>query len=297
MCKKRKDESFFLDSGATLCYNEFTNQSPKGENGANKNMKLSKILMIALCLLLCLTVTVGCDTGKEPNETEPSSSEAATTAADDPLNGETTAGSDETTEPEADVTTDAPASGIGKSEWESRLTAEVFENYTVLIEGEMTVFQNGEEDSTDEIWQKIKITSDKMELSTMAVGEEDPFMMVFDGEIAAAQKLQNSQLFMLILSKYDSFVYDAATDTYSIPETIVLNEIIKGIGISGDEVSLWDIPTQIEFREAVVTFTSDGMLSTLVCDYTQTMEMYGATISASGKTTWTFTDFGTTVIE
>ena len=119
------------------------------------------------------------------------------------------------------------------------------------------------------------------------------FTLVYDGEVAESQKIQNSHLFLFILREYDNFVYDADTNTYIIPETVVMEDVVKSIGEGG---KMFDVEVRIEIREAVVTFTDDGMLSTFTCDYTQTMYM-DQTITTSGQTTWTFSDFGTTVIE
>ena len=233
------------------------------------NTKFAKIFMVILCLSLCLTFAVGCDTEEEPTETE-----AATTI--------------ETT-----------FDGIEQSEWDSKFTDNVFQNYTVIFEGKMSVTQDGVYDSTSDVWQKIKVTSDKIEIALGAseVGSPDgsgETTMTFDGEAAETQKIQNSQLFLLILRDYDNFEYDAETDTYIIPEPIVLNEVLKGMHGDG---TLFDVPTKIEIREAIVTFTEDGILSTFRCDYSQTMDMGDQIVTTSGKTTWTFTDFGTTVIE
>ena len=233
------------------------------------NTKISKIIIIILCLSLCFTFAVGCDTEEEITETE------ATTA------------------------TETTFDGIEKSEWDLKFTDEAFQNYTVVFEGKMSVTENGEYDSTSDVWQKIKVTSDKIEITARAseVGSPDgsgEFTLTFDGEAAEAQKIQNSQLFLLILRDYEIFEYDAEKDTYIIPEPIVLEEVLKGVQGDG---TLFDVPTKIEIREAIVTFTEDGMLSAFSCDYTQTMNMGEKIVKTSGKTTWTFTDFGTTAIE
>ena len=80
----------------------------------------------------------------------------------------------------------------------------------------------------------------------------------------------------------------------NINEPIVIEEI--GYGVHGDG-SLFEIPLIIEFKDAVVTFADNGMISTLVCDYSQTMDFGDRIVVSAGQTTWTFADFGTTVIE
>ena len=96
------------------------------------NTKISKIIIIILCLSLCFTFAVGCDTEEEITETE------ATTA------------------------TETTFDGIEKSEWDLKFTDEAFQNYTVVFEGKMSVTENGEYDSTSDVWQKIKSGEYKM---------------------------------------------------------------------------------------------------------------------------------------
>lgn len=58
----------------------------------------------------------------------------------------------------------------------------------------------------------------------------------------------------------------------------------------------FDVPAVIEMREATVELSADGSLVKLVCDYSQKMEL-GIVTETSGITTWTFSNYGTTVIE
>ena len=239
------------------------------------NKKFAKIIGVILCLSLLLTLAVGCDSDEEPTPSE------------------------ESTETEADTTTEAPVVGLEKTAWEAKFSDEVFKNYTVIFEGTMTVTQDGVVDSTSLVWQKIKTTAEKVELTLRASEvasptNSDEVTMSFEGETAEIQKIQNSQLFLTILRKYENFKYNAEANTYTIPEDIVLNEVLKASHRDG---TLFDVPAQIEIREAVVTFSEDGMIATFSCDYSQAMDIGDSIVTTSGKTTWTFTDFGTTVIE
>ncbi len=254
----------------------------------NMNTKLLRSFVSILCLSLCLTALASCDLGGEVKETEPA--ETSSPSTEEPTT-DTNAG--------GETTTEASFDGIDKDEWDVKFSDDVFENYTVIFEGRMSVSQDGQYDSTSDVWQKLKIMSDKIEITARAEEVGSPadsgeVTMVFDGEIAETYKVQNSQLFLLILRDYDSFVYDPEANTYAIPERVIMEEEIKGIGGNGE---LIEVPTRIEFREAVVTFSEDGMISTLVCDYSQTMNTGDQVVITSGETTWTFTDFGTTVIE
>ena len=231
--------------------------------------KLTKLLMAMLCLVLCLAMFAACDQ----------------------TDGETQKPEQEDSEPEVE--------GMAATEWSEKVDAKNFENYTVSMEGRMTVTQNGQEETTADLSQTIKVTSDKVSVTARASvpgqnGETAEFTQTYDGEMAQVYKTQTAQLFLSIIRDYDNFVYDKATNTYKIPETVVVEETLKG---TSSTEGMIDVPTRIEIREAVVTFTNDGKLAKLVSDYSQTMTMDGDSITTAGKTTWTFSNFGTTVIE
>lgn len=249
-------------------------------------MKKTFLVLILACLLVAL-VACGSDevtTAEGTSTTMPV--DTATTPAD-------------TTTTPAD--TEAPG-GISETEWNGMLSDEMFENYTFVMEGEMTVTQNGEVQSTSDVKERIKIASDKISIELFAADTDseatDSEAMVFDGEYAAALKLQYTEIFVPLLQKYDSFVYDANTKTYKVTETVTIDTVLTGINFYEDEsFEMFDLPATIEMREGEVMLSDDGKLLTFVCDYTQTMNMGGGAIATSGITTWTFSDFGTTVIE
>ena len=92
---------------------------------------------------------------------------------------------------------------------------------------------------------------------------------------------------------------DPETNTYSITETIRIEETAKGISIDPETGApqSFDCPVVIEMREGVVTISEDGKLLKFVCDYSQSMDMHGYITTTMGLTSWTFSDYGTTVIE
>ncbi len=194
--------------------------------------------------------------------------------------------------------------GISENKWDQMLADSVFENYTLSIEGRMTVTQSYESGETvSDMKSILKIASDKISLELFGAEVDgtasDSHVMVLDGDIAEAQKLQNSQLFMLILDGYENFEYDAETGTYKITEAITIKKDLAAIAIGSDgNVQTKMIPSTIEIRNAEATLSDDGKILKLVCDYSQTMEFeVGMVTTTSGVTTWTFSDYGTTVIE
>ena len=174
-----------------------------------------------------------------------------------------------------------------------------FENYTLTVEGTMTVLA-GEEEFVSPMKSICKMTSDKIAITTFDFDQDgnanasDP--IVLDGELALSQKIQNSQIFLIILQEFENFEYDTENNVYKINETITLTKDLKGFSISPDgNISELTIPTTIIVKDAVATLSNDGKILSLVCDYTQSMNMDGG-VTTKGLTTWTFSDYGTTTI-
>lgn len=247
---------------------------------------MKKILILILAALILVSL-VACD-----------DSSVNIPGAD----GVTTPADDTTTLPD-DTTTDEPSQGISTPEWNGMLSAANFENYTVTYEGTRTVVQPGQENVTSNVKQIVKIADDKMQLEIFASdagsSAEDSMKQVFVEEIAAEQKQQNEWLFLTLLAKRESFVYDPETNTYSITETIRIEETVKGISIDPETgvPQSFDCPVVIEMREGVVSISEDGKLLKFVCDSSQSMEIRGEVTTTMGLTTLTFSDYGTTVIE
>lgn len=191
--------------------------------------------------------------------------------------------------------------GINENKWNTMLSDANFENFTLLTEGNMTTTQGGQTFGPYKTKSACKMTADKMALILYDAESDAPIpgdsMEIFEGEIAEAQRQQYTQLFLNILSQYESFSYDADNKIYQIDELTVWNGTIKGISMREEEVQLIDVPCTIEIRNAEAALSVDGKILSLVCDYTQTMTMDGEEIVAFGVTTWTFSDYGTTVIE
>ena len=234
---------------------------------------MKKILILMLVALMIVSL-VACD----DSTVETPSTDGTTTAAD--------------------TTTAAPSQGLAAPEWSNMLSASSFDNYTVTYEGRMTVLP---ENVTADIKQVYKVTADKVAieilLDTSSPDEEDSLVDVFDGEIAQSQKQQCEQLFTLMLSNRESFEYDAETDTYQITETIRIEETLKGISYIDGIKQEFECPTVIEMRDGEVSVSEDGKLMKFTCDYSQTMDLHGQLTTIIGHTTWTFSDYGTTVID
>ena len=234
---------------------------------------MKKILILMLVALMIVSL-VACD----DSTVETPSTDGTTTAAD--------------------TTTAAPSQGLSTPEWSDMLSAASFENYTVTYEGRMTVLP---ENVTSDVKQICKITSDKVSIEifidTGDSFDEDTFVDVYDGNIAQSQKQQCEQIFLLMLSKRDAFTYDAETNTYLVTETLRIEETMVGISYVEGVPQEFECPTVIEMRNGVVSVSEDGKLMKFVCDYSQTLNLPGQSITQYGNTSWTFSDYGTTVID
>ncbi|MBR6769259.1 MAG: hypothetical protein IKM34_07225 [Clostridia bacterium] len=261
---------------------------------------MKRILMVLIAVLV-LSVLVSCGdesavTTKEADATTPAETTAPTTIKEVL---DTTTETPVTTK--APVTTSQPES-ISRPAWEAMLSAAKFENYTLSLEGAMTVTQNGESAVENNVKETVKVTADKVLAEMYAEDEDssasDKVTLLFEGDVAKAHKIQYEQIFLALLSDYDNFVYDAASGTYKVANTVSMDIVLKAVSLSGNGTitEIFDVPAVIEMREATVELSADGSLVKLVCDYSQKMEL-GIVTETSGITTWTFSNYGTTVIE
>ena len=283
---------------------------------------MKRIVMILLAALLIFAMTA-CDEGNG-NPTATTETPGGETAAPDttaPEADETTGAAGESSStPDESITPDESSStpdatapegttseipsvgGIDKTGWEAMLNPENFTNYTFKVTGTMTAMVDGQNQGVSNIDETIMVTADKVKITALAYDTEsdasDDFSVTLSGKEAEAQITQYTQIFMPILSRYESFVYDAETGTYSINDTVAMDVILIGISYSHDgTISTFEAPAHLEFSQATATLSEDGKLATFVCNYSQSMTTNGYNVVTDGTTTWTFSNFGTTVIE
>ena len=193
--------------------------------------------------------------------------------------------------------------GLSENKWDAMISDAAFENYTLTTESTMKTEIGGVDRGTSDSKSVVKIAADKIEISSYAYDSEgnasDALVSAFEGEYAKAHKEQYSMIFMLVLSEYENFEYDAETNTYKIEKTLTIEDDLPGFAINGDGTLLhFTVPAKIEIKNGEASISDDGKLLSFTCDYSQTM--YGDndyTVAVSGITTWTFSDYGTTVID
>ena len=189
--------------------------------------------------------------------------------------------------------------GLSKTEWNAMLDSKNFENYTLDLDGNMTSSFDGELQGSSVVKETILFTKDKVKMSLSSEsGDPNTYELVMDGEAAAAQKKQFEQIFLALLAEYDSFVYDGASDTYKVNEPLVIELNMAAFKeLEDGTVETLELPATIEMRKATVTLSEDGKLMKFVCDYAQAVQSGGGESVISGETTWTFSHYGSTVIE
>ena len=243
-------------------------------------MKRILCIMLCLCMSLCVCLVACDDTDGDGTQN--------TTVADT-----TTGGTPENQTPSAD-------NGIGEEEWNNMLSENNFENYTLLVEANMTTSQGGQIYGPNKSKSISKMTADNMQIILYTLDENgiesELAREILTGETADIQREQYSQIFIKILSAYENFTYDPETKTYKISELTVLDGTLKGLTFKGDVAQTIEVPCIIEIRNAEAVLSSDGKLLKLTCDYTQKMTMSGGEVTTFGITTWTLYDYGTTMI-
>ena len=185
---------------------------------------------------------------------------------------------------------------ISKEAWASS-----FANYTVTMEGTMDVSLAGSVISTSYVKQEMKIANGKMLVTMLATdgSASDSDSLLYEGDIADTQIAQTSEIFLTLVNESEFFEYNNDTNTYTLSKDISYDTVLQSVINSPDgSLSTADVPTTIEMRDAEITVSSDGKLLKLVCYYAQIMDMgYGMATTTAGTVTWTFSNYGTTVID
>ena len=201
----------------------------------------------------------------------------------------------ECTECKATKTAEIPFTGVSEEKWNLMIADHNFENYT-LTQDTYTVQDDGTESQQN---ATIKITPDKIKLSgtvTMIkqlgeiIANPQPTNMstvVTDAETVAMFKDGYEQIFRALLKEYESFVWDDEKKVYIAPNGISVNiETSEGTYSS------------IVMASGEVKLDADGRLVEFKADFTQVVpDPSGTTLTVNAKTTWGFSDYGTTVIE
>ena len=185
---------------------------------------------------------------------------------------------------------------VGAEGWAAMLAEDKFSNYSFTMSGTMTSTQGGES-YTSYAKETVKFANNKVAIGFFEdENDTEADWQTLDGELAAAQRVQMTQIFMTLLEEYARYAYDANTNSYKLANTVTIDTVLKGFMMDEHgNISPMDVPAVIEMRNGEVFLSDDGRLVKFVCDYSQ--KMNGDQVSISGITTWEFFDYGTTVVE
>ncbi|MBQ9760752.1 MAG: hypothetical protein IJW16_05330 [Clostridia bacterium] len=173
--------------------------------------------------------------------------------------------------------------GIDEEGWKAMLAAPNFSNYTLNQSGTMTMTMDGQS-ITNRQDAVLKINPDKIDHSLKIDGEE-VINGVITGEEAAAQKANYEKTFLAVLADFNNFEYDTDEKVYKNPNKVIV-DLTQG-----------EYTAKLEMENGKVTLSEDGKLVKFTCKLTQTTTIpeRGDQV-AVGDITWTFSDYGTTVV-
>ena len=248
---------------------------------------MKKSLSLLLAVLLCLPLG-GALTSCGGETTDSSSSPIAS----NPMQSTPDESSPETSAP-----TDGETEfGITKEEWNVAVSPISFENYTMIADG--YVKQN---DGTEtKQYNVIKMTENRMTVDMTAtfykrlgVALEPPetshvfFDFYENPDELAAQKTAQEQVFLALLADYENYQWNAEKQAY-VNSNPVSVEIFMAV---------YNTTVSVVMTNGTLYVTDDGKFEKFDCDYAETLVMPDETIVIDAAFTWTFSDYGTTVIE
>lgn len=182
---------------------------------------------------------------------------------------------------------------VTEQQWAEMIAEDNFVNYTIDFDGDMTVYMDDVLQAAEKTSSTYRVTADAVQMVLHFPDSED-LVMTMTGDDATIQKTQISQIFLALLAEYDNFTYDSESKAYKVGEVSFTTDIYA---IVDGSTAATPIPTTFDIENGTVTISEDGKLLSFTCNYTQTMDMTFRVIKTTGKTTWTFSNYGTTTIE
>lgn len=179
--------------------------------------------------------------------------------------------------------------------WDGSLAEQAFENVTINYVFIIEQAYGDDLQNDDIVGAKtiniVKIADDKVYIKTGMYDQNGEFSDVAEGVLvggeATIQKNWFLAMFKALLEEYDNFVYDSEKGVYVNPEEIT---VTVSMGEGGHTVD--------KMTDGKVKFGQNGKLEYFECNHTESVYFDGElAVSVSGKIVWTWSDYGTTVIE
>lgn len=229
-----------------------------------------RVSLIFLCLVLAISTFAACDKGADStDETSAQTSEQTSEQTSDQTSSDTSSEVAETTSGETE--SESENSGITEVEWDAMILASKFENVTFTSN---STFISGYEDKGPHT-NVFKLNG--------SAGTVDGESM--SGESLTATRNMTLGTALAIVNDFDKFEYNKADDSYVSTEAIVYN------------VSVMNYNAKITAKNVVVKLDDDMNITKIACNMTQEFEDDGVAKTYVLDITFTFSDYGTTVIE
>lgn len=162
--------------------------------------------------------------------------------------------------------------GINKEKWENIVKGELLDNVTF---GYKATFTSGYSDVGPHTGV-IKLDGNKVDIEGEVSTEPE--------DIAAVKDVYIKTSFAMIES-FDNFEYDKKSDIYSSKEAVVYN------------ISVFEYNAKITAKNISVKLDKNHNISKIICNMTQEFDNYGTPECYVLDIEFSFSDYGTTVVE
>ena len=169
---------------------------------------------------------------------------------------------------------------LTKEEWQQALAAPNFENVTIHYEytNEGLLTKQTAKFTKDGVYREMEA----FDAEGKSTGE---FGIYCEGEEATQQRNLFLQTFLAIVEDRDNFEYDETTKLYTAKSAEARIDQSEGLYITE------------KMKDGKLAFNKDGNVDTFECNLTESIYMNNELKqSATIDVTWTFSNYGTTVI-
>ena len=171
--------------------------------------------------------------------------------------------------------------GITEEIWQESLAEQKFDNVTVHYSFK-----------TPEMTQNhiVKIANDEVYREATMIGDGFDYTdsVFYTGEEGILQRDMFLSVFLALLADRDHYVYDSETGLYLSP-----NEVTTTLPMDEDNIYAKEVMTNGKAK-----FDSTGKLEEFSCSLTESIYKNDVLEGeVSGEVVWTFSDYGTTVID
>ena len=169
---------------------------------------------------------------------------------------------------------------LTKEEWQQALAAPNFENVTIRYEytNEGLLTKQIAKFTKDGVYRKME----SFDAEGKATGEHDIYC---EGEEATQQRNLFLQTFLAIVEDRDNFEYDETTKLYTAKNAEARIDQSEGLYLTE------------KVKDGKLAFNKDGNVDTFECNLTESIYMANELKqSINIDVTWTFSNYGTTVI-